>query len=178
MKKAGLLSQIPKKVWNYNWDVDSQAVGNNTEGVLNYLAPYVFRVAISDSRIVSVHNDNVTFKYTPSGTKRTESVTVPAIEFIRRFLQHVLPTGFMKIRYYGFMSPGCPLSHTEVAAMAQLANRQSPVITPPEPLPSVPTSPPLSCPCCGKPMQLREIWKKNRCVYAPQIQFELHVKIE
>ena len=117
MMQAGLLNRIPKHVWRRDWLVDAQAVGNNTEGVLKYLAPYVFRVAISDSRIVSVHNDLVTFKYTPSGTKRTKLITLHAMEFIRRFLQHTLPTGFMKIRYYGFMSPGCPISNTEVAAM-------------------------------------------------------------
>jgi hypothetical protein len=176
MKRAGLLDKIPKKAWSHHWVVDAQAVGNNTEGVLKYLAPYVFRVAISDSRIVSVLNDQVTFKYTPSGTKLTKLITLHALEFIRRFLQHVLPTGFMKIRYYGFMSPGCRISHAEVSAMVQLANSESPVITPPEPPPPVPPLQPLSCPCCGKPMQLREIWKKNRCVYLRQIRSQPHVE--
>ena len=75
MLKKGLLQQIPKYVWRRTWVVDSQAVGNNTEGVLKYLATYVFRVAISDSRIVSAQNDLVTFKYTPSGTKDTKLLT-------------------------------------------------------------------------------------------------------
>ncbi len=82
MKDAGLLKFIPKHVWKRDWGVDVQAVGNNTEGILKYLAPYVFRVAISDSRIVSVNNDEVTFKYTPSGTRETKLVSLHAFEFI------------------------------------------------------------------------------------------------
>ena len=178
MKRAGLLSEIPQYVWRRSWVVDAQAVGNNTEGVLKYLAPYVFRVAICDSRLVSVKNDQVTFKYTPSGTKRTELVTVSTVEFIRRFLQHVLPTGFMKIRYYGFMSPGCPVSRAEVAAMAQLANSESPVFTLPDPPPPLTPRPPVSCPCCGKPMQLRNIWKSDRLVYIAPVRLQRYGSIE
>ena len=48
-------------------------------------------------------------------------MTLDAFEFMRRFLQHVLPKGFMKIRYYGFMSPGCSIGHEELAAMIELA---------------------------------------------------------
>lgn len=178
MKQANLFAQIPKRAWRRDWGVDVQAVGNNTEGVLKYLAPYVFRVAISDSRIVSVQNDQVTFKYTPSGTNRTELLSLHAFEFMRRFLQHVLPTGFMKVRYYGFMSPGCPISITEVAAMVQLANCQSPVLTLTDPKPSEPSRGPLPCPACGKHMLLMEIWKRDRRVYPPSNQIRLQCKIE
>ncbi len=178
MMQAGLLNQIPKHVWRRTWVVDAQAVGNNTEGVLRYLAPYVFRVAISDSRIVSVHNDLVTFKYTPSGTKDTKLLTLHASEFIRRFLQHVLPTGFMKIRYYGFMSPGCPVSNTQVAAMVQLANSQSPVFTPPQVPPSISQRPSFKCPSCGKEMQLQQIWKNNRQVYTSTNPPRLHYNMQ
>ena len=177
MKRAGFINQIPKKVCKYDWRVDAQAVGNNTEGVLKYLAPYVFRVAISDSPIVSVQNDQVSFRYTPSGTKDTKVITLDAMEFIRRFLQHVLPTGFMKVRYYGFMSPGCPVSNTEVAAMVQLANSESPVINPPHPPAPLPAPPLFPCPRCGQPMQLRQIWKNDRLIYEKP-KHPLHLKIE
>ena len=178
MKQAGFTNRIPKKAWKCNWVVDAQAVGDNTEGVLKYLAPYVFRVAISDSRIVSLQNDQVTFRYTPSGTRETKLITLDAMEFIRRFLQHVLPTGLMKIRYYGFMSSGCPVSLSELAAMVQLANTESPVIKPPEPPAPLPPMPPFSCSCCGKPMQLREIWKNGRLIYEKTKRFLLAKKIE
>ena len=73
---------------------------------LKYLAPYVFRVAISNNRIVKLENDQVTFTYKNGDSGKTKRCTLPAEKFIQRFLQHVLPTGFVKIRYYGLFSPG------------------------------------------------------------------------
>jgi hypothetical protein len=165
MTRAGLYQTIPSQVWRRDWVVDSQAVGSNTQGVLKYLAPYTFRVAISDSRIVAVKDDKVTFTYTPSGTSKTKLCTLRVFEFMRRFLQHVLPRGFMKIRYYGFMGSGCRIPHPEIAAMVQLANAESPIFTIPEP-PSPPAPrPPMQCPCCGDGMKLWQIWKNHYLVY-------------
>ena len=76
--------------------VDSQAVGNGQTKV-RYLARYVFRVVISNYRIVSNDNHTVTFKYKDSDTGKWRKMTLDAKEFIRRFLQRVLPSGFMKI---------------------------------------------------------------------------------
>ena len=84
--------------------VHSQAVGDGRAS-LKYLAPYVFRVAISDRRIVSCDEGRVTFSYRRSGSNRWRKMTLDAFEFIRRFLQHVLPGGFQKVRHYGFLSP-------------------------------------------------------------------------
>jgi hypothetical protein len=108
MKKAGLLDRIDPKVWSEAWVVDSRAVGDG-ERSLKYLAPYVFRVAISDRRIVAIDDGpdeqgRVTFNYRKSGSKRWRRMTVSAEEFLRRFLQHVLPRGFQKVRHYGFAS--------------------------------------------------------------------------
>ena len=103
MKEAGLFSQIDSVVWSKPWIVNSQAVGDGRASI-KYLTPYVFRVAISNSRIVCSKGGKVTFKYRKSGSNRWRQMTVSAMEFIRRFLQHVLPIGFMKIRHYGFLS--------------------------------------------------------------------------
>ena len=103
IKKHGLLESIDNTAWLKAWNVNSQAVGNG-ESALKYIAPYVFRVAISNNRIVNSDNGKVTFKYKKSHSNRFRNMTVDASEFIRRFLQHVLPTGFMKIRHYGFLS--------------------------------------------------------------------------
>ncbi len=103
VKEAGLFQEIDPVVWSMPWVVNSQAVGDGRTS-LKYLTPYVFRVAISNSRIVSSENGEVTFKYRKSGSNRWRRMTVDAMEFIRRFLQHVLPIGFMKIRHYGFLS--------------------------------------------------------------------------
>jgi hypothetical protein len=74
---------------------------------LKYLAPYIFRVAISNNRILKLADGKVTFRYRASDTGKLKTCTLPAEEFIRRFLQHVLPKGFVKVRYYGFLSSGC-----------------------------------------------------------------------
>ena len=104
LRRAGLLSQVDSSVWRQDWVVHSQAVGDGRAS-LKYLAPYVFRVAISDHRIVSCDDATATFSYRKSGSRRWRKMTVDALEFIRRLLQHVLPTGFQKVRHYGFASP-------------------------------------------------------------------------
>ena len=101
MKKAGLFDQIDPIVWNIDWNVNCRAAGSS-EGNLKYLAPYVFEVAITDSRIVKLKNRQVTFRYMMRKSSRWRTMPLDVMEFIRRYLQHVLPTGFMKIRYYGF----------------------------------------------------------------------------
>lgn len=114
MKKSGLASKICPDVWKQAWVVNCQAVGTGASSV-KYLAPYVFKVAISNSRIVKVENRQVYFKYKKSGSNRFRTMPLEVIEFMRRFLQHVLPTGFMKVRYYGFMSPGSSVSMEKIA---------------------------------------------------------------
>ena len=71
----------------------------------NIWPPYIFRVAISNNRILKVKHDKVHIRYRKSGSNRPRTLIVTAMEFLRRFLQHVLPTGFMKVRYFGFMNP-------------------------------------------------------------------------
>lgn len=120
MKKNNLYSQIPSQVWEKNFSVNSQAVGSS-ERSIKYLAPYVFKVAISDYRIVDVENSHVRFKYKKSKSNRWRTMQLDGIEFMRRYLQHVLPTGFMKVRYFGFLNPNCRLSLQRVVALIQLA---------------------------------------------------------
>jgi hypothetical protein len=89
---------------------------------LKYLATYVFRVAISDHRIISCDDGQVTFSYRRSGTNRWRRMTLVAVEFIRRFLQHVLPSGLQKVRHYGFLGPQSPLSIEAVRWLVTLHN--------------------------------------------------------
>ncbi len=74
------------------------------EQVLEYLGRYTHRVAISNNRILSIDNGKVTFTYRDRENNETRDMSLDANEFIRRFLMHVLPRGFMKIRYFGFLS--------------------------------------------------------------------------
>jgi len=104
LKKAGLLDQVDKRVWKKEWVVDLEPVGTG-EAAFKYLAPYIFRVAISNNRILKLEDGRVTFKYKESTTDQVRFSTLSAEEFIRRFLQHVLPPRFVKVRYYGLLSP-------------------------------------------------------------------------
>ena len=121
MEKNSLLPFIDSQAWQVTWNVNCQPVGN-AEASLKYLAPYVFRVAISDSRVVAVEERNVTFSSRKSGSNRARKITIDVIEFIRRFLQHVLPCGFMKVRHYGFMNSACkvPLAWLRLLVLAAL----------------------------------------------------------
>jgi hypothetical protein len=97
---------LPKSIWQKDWVVHCKPAVQGTRTVLNYLARYIHRVAITNSRILSVDNDNVTFRYKDSKSGAyIKTMTVGAEEFIRRFLQHALPAGVHKVRYYGLWSP-------------------------------------------------------------------------
>jgi hypothetical protein len=160
MAKAGLLGQIPTAVWRQAWNVNCQAVPDAAASI-HYLAPYVFKVAIGDHRIVNVDQGQVTFRYRKVGGHRTRTVTLDALEFIRRFLQHVLPTGFMKVRYYGFLSPTAKMPLDEVRARIELAYGFA--VTVPEYLPVEPAT--FVCQCCGGALRfdrsLRPGWRNS-----------------
>lgn len=121
LRQLGLYDQVDPEVWKKTWAVDIQAVGDG-RSVLKYLAPYVYRVAISDSRIVAVDDKSVTYRYTPSKSHQTKTRTVRGHEFVRGFVQHVLPPRFQKIRYYGWMSPNSRIDREEVRWMAVIAS--------------------------------------------------------
>ncbi len=105
VKKTALFPQVDAQVWQKDWVVHSEPVGTGSQAFC-YLAPYIFRVAISNNRILKLEDGKVTFSYKESATDQIKLYTLTAVEFIRRFLQHVLPEGFVKVRYYGLLSPG------------------------------------------------------------------------
>lgn len=103
LKTLGQLEQIPPLAWRKPWVVHCQHAGSGSK-VLEYLARYVFRVAITNSRIEVFENGRVTFRYRDNRTQQICRVRLPADEFIQRFLHHVLPKGFPKVRHYGLAS--------------------------------------------------------------------------
>lgn len=148
MARRGLLDKIDPAIWKIDWNVNCQPIGDSG-AALKYLAPYIFRVAISDSRIVAVKERNVVFSYRKKGSNRPRHVCLDAMEFIRRFLQHVLPPGFMKIRHYGFMSSNCsvPLARLRLLILDHLKMQISLAdLLPVKPKPAMPK--PI-CPVCG-----------------------------
>jgi hypothetical protein len=162
MKQAGLFDLIPPEVWQIDWNVNSQAVGSS-EATLKYLAPYVFRVAISNSRILKVENRTVFIRYRKPHSHRLRTLPLEVLEFIRRFLQHVLPTGFMKVRYYGFMNPNCGVSLDHISTLIELAYGFKVA------LPENDLEPwqPITCPTCGGTLRLRSLLLPSRVLAWP-----------
>lgn len=120
LNTAELLDAVPPEAWGTDWNVNSQATGTG-ERSIRYLAAYVFRTAISDTRILNTDNGKVLFRYTDRRTGKQKRTELSAHEFIRRFLQHVLPRGFMKIRYYGFLHPSSHIPLKVAVAILEAA---------------------------------------------------------
>jgi hypothetical protein len=151
MKKTGLYSQIDPAVWKESWVVHSKAVGDGKR-TLGYMARYLFRVAISNARIVRVSDDHVVFQHKPGEfeDRKAKTTRMGVLEFMRRFLQHALPAGFMKVRHFGFLNANfrLPLERIRNLVCAFFDILQE-VVPPPEPDP--PTRP--RCPRCKATMK-------------------------
>ncbi|MDI6800401.1 MAG: transposase [Actinomycetota bacterium] len=162
MKEAGLFDQISSEVWQLDWNVNSQAVGSS-EASLKYLAPYVFRVAISNSRIVKIEDRTVFIRYRKPHSNRLRTLALEVMEFIRRFLQHVLPTGFMKVRYYGFMNPNCGVSLDRISTLIELSYGFNVVL----PNTDLESWQPITCPNCGGTLRLYSLLLPSRVLVWP-----------
>jgi hypothetical protein len=106
---GGLKSQkgfkkLVNQLWSKSWVVYTKKAINRPEWVLNYLGRYTHRIAISNHRICGFSNGQVTFTVKNRKRNTTERVTLDAVEFIRRFLLHVVPKRFVRIRHYGFLA--------------------------------------------------------------------------
>ena len=151
-----------------NWVIYAKPPFGGPEQVLRYLARYTHRIAISNSRIVNIDENNVSFRYKDrrNGKVRIKVMTVSGTEFIRRFLLHVVPDGFHRIRHYGLLASGHKAKN--LARARELLN-----VPPPEPMASTETVdedgviqedsslPP--CPCCGGRMVIIE-WFERGCL--------------
>jgi hypothetical protein len=97
--------ELPSSLWQKDGVVHCKPAVQGTEKVLAYLARYIHRVAITNSRILSIEDGKVTFRHRDSRTAERKTMILDAKEFLRRFLQHVLPSGVHKVRYYGLWRP-------------------------------------------------------------------------
>lgn len=104
-RKALAEVTFPPVVWDKDWVVFSRPTFKKTKKVLTYLSRYVHRVAIANNSIIALENDHVTFRYQNADTRQWKCMRLSAMEFLRRFLQHVLPKGFHKVRYFGYLHP-------------------------------------------------------------------------
>ena len=95
---------LKARLYEKKWIIDVRKPVKSPEHVLKYLARYTHRVAIANSRITALNDGMVTFKIKNRKENRQEQITISAVEFIRRFLLHSLPRGFVRIRHYGFLA--------------------------------------------------------------------------
>ena len=116
LQRAGLLDQVAPSTWTTPWVVHAQPAGRG-QRVLDYLGRYVFRIAIANSRLDQVTDDDVTFRYRDNRTQEVRRVTLTGVEFLQRFLQHVLPRGCAKVRYYGLWSAAHRADRTRARAL-------------------------------------------------------------
>jgi len=96
---------LPRAAWRKLWIVHITPWGEGEQAVLDYLARYVFRVAITNARIADLDDQAVTIRYKQRKSSRWRACHIAGDEFMRRFLQHVLPKGFHKVRYFGLWHP-------------------------------------------------------------------------
>jgi hypothetical protein len=148
------------------WYVYGKRPFGGPEAVLAYLARYTHRVAISNSRLIAADTTGVTFRYKDyriKGPGRYKTMTLKPAEFIRRFLLHVLPNGFHRIRHYGLLASS---TKTETIAHARelIAAAKSAQTTQKQQAPgsaAATDKPAQACPCCGGRMSIIETFKRG-----------------
>jgi len=153
LHKTNLFTQVSPKVWRKKWVVHCKPVGNG-QAALKYLAPYIFRVALSNRRLIrcvdtgDFSTSQVTFSYRSSDDGQLKRCTLSAEKFIQRFLQHILPHRFVKVRYYGFFAPTQRAKlralQKQLASLIPLDEAGNEIVSP------VPHK--FLCPKCGQPM--------------------------
>ena len=156
LRAAGLYDRVAAVAWSKKFVVDIQPVGHGVP-TLKYLAPYVHRVAISDSRIQEVDQSDVTYKIRPGKSDHVITKKVVGEIFVNNFLQHVLPSGFHKVRHYGWMCSSSKISIEEVKWLVWLylgwtfwlASGYAPQ--------DKPLTTPLLCTACGAVMRVVEV---------------------
>ena len=159
-----LIARLRKK----NWVVYAKPPFGGPEAVLAYLSRYTHRVAISNRRLISLDEGGVTFRYKDyrrDGAERHRTMTLATDEFIRRFMLHVLPKGFHRIRHYGLLASACRKANV-TRARQLLAVPQ--VVDPAEPV--EPTEPRPPCPCCGGRMIIIDTFHRWMQPRAPQVR--------
>jgi hypothetical protein len=141
--------------------IDCRSVGSGRTA-LKYLAPYIFRVALSNNRLLSMQDGQVTFRYQEGATRQTKTCTLSAEAFLARFLQHVLPKGFVKVRSYGLFRVGARQKLARLRAQLILQQRTVELLPPGEAPPARPPAGGLTCPGCGQEMRLERVLPPQR----------------
>jgi hypothetical protein len=153
INSAREVSRVLNSLMQKPWVVFSKPTCNHTDTVLAYLAQYTYRIAMSDRRLIAVDERHVSFKYKDyADHQRPKVMTLPGQEFVRRFLLHILPLGFMRIRHCGFLA-NCQrrkklalirlalASRVDDSSIIEINGRREMIVDMKGTLPTV-------CPCC------------------------------
>ena len=152
-----LFATIPKHLWRKKWVTHIKTVGRGDKA-LEYIARYVSQSALSKNRILSDDAEGVSISYVDSDTGEKKILPLSGREFIRRYLQHVLPKGLKRIRYYGFLSPA---AHKKLERIRGLLKWKP---TPPE----AQEDRAPCCPTCEKTLTALKTWRRSR---APPLEY-------
>lgn len=153
---------VDPQVWRKDWGVHIQPSGCGASA-LKYLGAYVSRTAITNARMLRVTQDSVSFRWKDrsEGSRRRE-LTLSGVEFVRRYLRHVLPAGLRSVRYYGFCHPTAKARRMRVqfhSGRALNFGFAKPLLAP------APAGSTMVCPICGQAMQLVlsvSLWHNTR----------------
>lgn len=173
-----LFEEVPAKVWKRHWNVDSRPAGSG-QNALRYLSRYVFKTATSNRTLQLLPDGKVRWPYRQSKTGRHTALDLQPLDFMGRFLQHVLPRSYARVRTFGWLHPAAKVRANRVRALL----REKPLLTPAEQQAWTPPAPPdLSppavptttvgaaplCPRCQKVMQLVASWKGAQVIIYPK----------
>jgi hypothetical protein len=133
---------IPSRAWRKPWITDARHAGRG-DTALGYLARYVQKTALDSARVTALTHTHVTLTWTDrrSGQRREQALT--GHDFLQRFLQHVLPRGFTRVRHFGWLSAAARRQYERARTLLRAAAAGPAVLPPPRP---------PACPCCGRPM--------------------------
>ena len=137
-----LYLSLPHTVWRKPWNADAREVGSGAKA-FEYVARYVQKTALDASRITAVDEDRVSFRWTDRESGNERITRLSGEEFIRRFLQHVLPRGFMRVRHFGWLSAAAKERYARVRGLLRAG----------EAVLMLPDKPAICCPACGCAMK-------------------------
>jgi hypothetical protein len=175
LASSGAFNALISDLYKKKWVVYCKPPFDGTKGVLEYLGRYTHRIAISNHRIVKMEDDKVSFRWRDyADNNKKKIMTVDANEFIRRFLLHVLPDRFVKIRHYGLLGNRCRRKKLdqcrELLACADQSKAEQKTETWQEALLRIAGIDVAKCPVCGeRAMRTVEIMPPARCKGPPRI---------
>jgi hypothetical protein len=169
------LADLPPKVWQQRWVVHSAATGSG-QNALRYLSRYVFKTATGNRQLQLLPDGRLRWPFRHSGTGTWQHIDLQPFEFLRRFLQHVLPSGFHRVRRFGWLHPGGRAKFKRVRALLKIPPLlsaaeqaawqppgQSPGTSPaPTPQPNALPAVALRCPHCGHTLVLVSQWRPGQ----------------